>query len=143
MPLTVIGRSVGSKKPLFADWSIPLAPDDFGGGEGLTLRELIAIVVRAEIRAFVERREARRLDRVLSRGEIERGAAAGKVAPEGRETPGAPSEEEGVDTALQAFEDGLYLVAIDGREVRDLDAQVFVMPDSRVTFLRLVFLAGA
>jgi hypothetical protein len=43
---------------------------------------------------------------------------------------------------LQAFEDGLYLVIVDGNEQRDLDQQVFLQPDSRVAFVRLALLAG-
>lgn len=143
MPLIVSGRTLGSRKPLFADWSVSIPPDDFGGGEGITLRHVIAKIVQAEVAAYEERRETRRLDRVLTRAEIDRGAQTGRVAPEGRETPPAPSVEDAVDVALAAFEDGLYLVVIDGREHRDLDAQVFVTSDSRVTFVRLVFLAGA
>lgn len=143
MPLTISGKMLGSRKPLFADWSIPISPDDFGGGEGITLRDLIAQIVRAELSAYEQRREARRLDRVLSRTEIERGEQAGRIAPEGREVPAAPPMEDAIATALAAFEDGLYLVAIDGREILDLDARVFLGPDSRVTFIRLVFLAGA
>lgn len=45
-------------------------------------------------------------------------------------------------TALEAFEDGLYLVVVDEREQRSLDAQVFLQPDSTVAFVRLVMLAG-
>ncbi len=143
MPLLISGRAAGSRRPLFADWSIPIPPDDFGGGGGLTLRDLIGIVVRTEVAAYLERREARRLDRVMSRGEIEAGEARGRVAPEAREAPKAPAPEEAVGVALLAFEDGLYLVAIDGKECRDLDAQVFLTPESRATFVRLTFLAGA
>jgi len=143
MPLTISGRTVGSRRPLFADWSIPLAPDDFGGGEGLTLRDLIALVVRAEVAAYESRREARRLDRVFSRERIERGAAEGRVAPEAREGAAAPPVEEAVETAVTAFEDGIYLVAIDGVEVREVEARVSVRADTRVTFIRLVLLAGA
>ena len=51
--------------------------------------------------------------------------------------------DEAVATALQAFLDGLYLVFIDDVEQRDLDAQVFLTPESKLTFLRLTFLAGA
>lgn len=50
---------------------------------------------------------------------------------------------QAIGTALRAFEDGLYLVILDGKEQRDLDEQVFPGPDSHVTFLRLVMLAGA
>lgn len=50
--------------------------------------------------------------------------------------------EEAIGVALQAFEDGLYLVIVDGEEKRSLDAQVFVKEDSSVAFVRLVMLAG-
>ena len=42
-----------------------------------------------------------------------------------------------------SFQDGLYLVLLDGREQRNLDEQIFLGPDSHVTFLRLTALAGA
>jgi hypothetical protein len=143
MNVIVSGRAVGSRRALFDDWSVPLNPDDFGGGEGLTLGELIEKIVHAEVQAYEQRREARRLDRVMSAAQIERGAAQGKVSPEGKNTPPAPNADEAVDVALQAFEDGLYLVAIDGREAKSLDETVFINAGSRVTFIRLVFLAGA
>lgn len=145
MPLTISARALGSRRPIFADWSIPFHPihDGDPGDHGLTLRDLIDRIVRAEVAAYETRREARRLDRVFTKHQIDAQAAAGRVAPEGRETPPAPSPDEAVAAALVAFEDGLYIVAIDGREVRSLDEQVFITTDSRVTFIRLVFLAGA
>ena len=99
--------------------------------------------MRAEVAAYESRREARRLDRVFSRERIERGAAEGRVAPEAREGAAAPPVEEAVETAVTAFEDGIYLVAIDGVEVREVEARVSVRADTRVTFIRLVLLAGA
>ena len=51
--------------------------------------------------------------------------------------------EQAVATALQGFEDGLYLVMIDGVEQRDLNASVFVTDASQLVFIRLTFLAGA
>ncbi|MGD9791368.1 MAG: hypothetical protein AB7Q00_10325 [Phycisphaerales bacterium] len=154
MPIVVAARTLGSRRPLFEDWSLPLTPEDFGGGQsgeanggggggGLTLRDIITTIVRAELAAYATRREARRFDRVLSRAQIESGEAQGRIAPEARETKRPPPEDVAIDTALTAFEDGLYLVAIDNTEHKDLDAQVFLRPDSRITFIRLVFLAGA
>ena len=143
--LTISGRSVGSRKPLFADWSIPLPPGVDGEGEGdggITLRDVIERVVRAEVDAFKSRQEARRLDRVMTREQIERAAEKGKIDPAGKDFQQDVDPEEAVGVALQAFEDGLYLVIIDGVEHRDLDAQVFLSPDSRIVFVRLVFLAG-
>jgi len=145
MPLVISARTIGSRRPLFADWSVPIDPPDPGGrGDGgMTLRDLITKIVHAELAAYETRREARRLDRVLSKAQIDAQAAAGRVSPEGREVPPAPDLQSAVAAALVGFEDGVYLVAIDGREVRSLDEPIHLAPDSRVTFLRLVFLAGA
>jgi len=140
--ITISGKALGKKKPLFADWSIPFPPD-WGDGDHLTLRELITRIVIDEVTAFKDRQEERRLARALSVSEIEESMERGKIDSGGRELDQDVDEETAVATALEAFEDGLYLVVIDGEEQRDLDAQVFLKPDSRVTFVRLVFLAGA
>ncbi|HZW06730.1 MAG TPA: hypothetical protein VFF65_06375 [Phycisphaerales bacterium] len=142
MPLTIDARSLGSRKALFEGWSVP-PPADLSGDDGFTLRHLIAHVVRHEVDAFRRRSEARRLDRVLSARQIDAQAAAGRVAPEGRRVSADVNEDGAIGAALQAFEDGLYLVVIDGQEHRELDRQVFLKEDSRLTFVRLTLLAGA
>ncbi|HEY8468386.1 MAG TPA: hypothetical protein VIL18_02025, partial [Longimicrobiales bacterium] len=93
--------------------------------------------------AFRERERARTLVRVLTEREIEAGAARGKVDPGGRAAGGEVDEEAAVAAALAAFEDGLYLVILDGQEQKDLDQPVYPKEDSRLVFLRLTFLAGA
>ncbi len=144
--IMIQGKALGRRRPLFEDFSIG-PPRDPGEGEPLTLRRLITHVVHQEVEAFQTRQEARRLDRVLSTEEIDRGAERGKISPEGRDPQVWDSTTIDVDsavaTALEAFIDGLYLVVIDGLEYRDLDAIVHLEPDSRVVFLRLTFLAGA
>lgn len=144
--LTVCGKSLGKRRPLFDDFSIP-PPEDCGDGGPLTLRDLIAHVVRNEVVAFEKRQEARRLDRVLSPQRIEHDEKRGKFSPEGRDPRHQQrtrvDAESAVGAALEAFVDGLYLVVIDDLEYRELDAIVRIEPDSRITFLRLTFLAGA
>ena len=83
--VTVEGRTLGRKAALFADWSIPLETLLPGGAETLTLRELIVHLVLEEVDAFQKRQQERRLVRVLSRGEIEQGVAAGKVDMGGKD----------------------------------------------------------
>jgi hypothetical protein len=61
----------------------------------------------------------------------------------GRELHQDVNPGDAVATALQAFEDGIYLVILDGEEQRDLDREVHLQPDSRLVFVRLVMLAGA
>lgn len=144
--LVIEGRVAGQRRRLFEGFSVPPPGDVADGGEPLKLRALIAYVVQNEVALFQQRREARRLDRVLSPRQISRGESRGRVAPEGR--PRAKDEkpvdsDAAVEAALQAFGDGLYLVVIDGDEYRDLDQIVKLTPDSRLTFIRLIFLAGA
>lgn len=141
----ISGRSLGARRPLFADFSVepPAGLGDDGGGDDLRLRDVIAHVVRHEVARFRDRHERSRLDRVLSSDEIARGAERGAVRPEGRDTPGDVDPDSAVAVAHQAFEDGLYLVVIDEREHRSLDDLVHLRPDSRLTFVRLTFLAGA
>lgn len=142
--LTLCARVIGRRKPLMPDWQIPWPPEENGGGgESLTLRDLITRVVREEVRAFKERQEARKFIRVLTEAEMQAGLEKGRVDSGGRETYQEVDAEQAVGTALQAFEDGIYLVFLDEEEQRDLDKQVFVRPDTKLTFVRLVMLAGA
>ena len=137
-------KIIGKKaRPLDA-WSVPTPPSENGDGDGgVTLRQLIARVVRGEVAAFEERQRANRLLRVLSEREIAAGSVTGKIDSGGR-SPSAPvNEEVAIGAALQGFEDGLYLVILDGVEQQKLDQPVYVRPDSRLVFLRLSFLAGA
>jgi hypothetical protein len=139
--LTISGKALGRKKPLFADFSVP-PPEDVGGG-ATTLRDLIECVVRHEVAAFQQRQSGRQLMRALTAREIDAGVEAGKIDSGGSDLePQRVDEDEAVGTALQAFEDGMYLVVIDGAEQRDLDAQVYLQSDSRLTFVRLSLLAG-
>jgi hypothetical protein len=80
---------------------------------------------------------------VLSESQIAEGAVQGKIDPGGHAPTGPADPDVAVGAALQGFEDGLYLVVLDGLEQRDLDAQVYLTAESRLVFLRLTFLAGA
>lgn len=138
--ITISGKTLGKKKPLFADWSIPFPPD-LGDGS-LTLRDLITRIVREEVKAFHERQQQRQLLLALTASDIDKGVVKGKIESGGREAKQEVDVEEAVGTALQAFEDGLYLVILDGEEQRQLEGQVFLKPDSQVAFVRLAMLAG-
>jgi hypothetical protein len=141
--LTIEGKMTGRSRPLFPDWELPI-PDEWGDSSAPTLRDFITRIVEAEVAAFAERRERRSLVNAMTAREIADGAAAGKVAMGGREEaePEAPDPQVAVATALQAFSDGLFYVFVDGKHVQDLEDRVIALPDSRVTFLRLVALAG-
>src|SRR4051794_7397764 len=144
--LRIEGKALGQRRPLFDGFSVP-PPEQADGDGPLKLRDVIEHVVVTEVAAFQKRQQARRLDRVLSPQQLEAGEARGKISPEGRDPKLPPPPEvdpiSAVQTALEAFIDGLYLVVIDETEYRDLDQIVNLTSDSKLTFIRLTFLAGA
>jgi hypothetical protein len=140
--ITIEGKVLGRKRPVFPDWVFDLPAEWQDPTEDLYLRDFVARVVQQEVAAFKERQAAQRLTRVLSSAEIQQGAAKGKVTAGGRQLDQAVDTRAAVEAALQAFEDGLYFVFVDGRQHQALDDVIHLRPDSRVTFLRLVALAG-
>ena len=142
LPITVSTRSIGRRKPLLSDFDVP-PPDELRDDGNLLLRHVIEHVVRHQVYLFNQRQESGRVDRVLSEAAIEKRVQAGKVDPTGRPDRETADADEAVGAALQAFEDGLYLVMIDEIERRSLDEHVYLSPSSRMVFVRLTFLAGA
>lgn len=98
--------------------------------------------MRAEVGAFGDRERQRRFVRLLTPGDLAAGAAAGKVDPGGRAGTGIADPDRAVAVALEAFDDGLYLVVVDGEQVTSLDAEVTINLDTLVRFVRLTALAG-
>lgn len=140
--MKISGKALGRKKPLFADWSLPLPPD-WTGESGVTLRMLIERVVRQQVAAFQERQADAQVLRVLSSQQIDTAAETGRITMGDSEVGRQEIDVEGaVGNALQAFEDGIYLVVIDNDEQKELDREIHLEEDSRVTFLRLTLLAG-
>ncbi|MBK7877050.1 MAG: hypothetical protein IPJ77_15105 [Planctomycetes bacterium] len=141
--LVVQGRSLGRKEPLFPDVSVPLPPDVERGSSGITLRALLARVVQNEVAAFDARQAERSVLRALTGKELAAGVARGKVAAGESDVPRVIVEPDAaVATACQAFEDGLFLVFLDGVEQKALDAQVWPKAESRLLLVRLALLAG-
>lgn len=141
--MLISSKVLGSKKRLFDDWSVPIPPEADSGGGGLTLGELIERIVRQEVKSFQDRQHARQFVRALTAEQIEAAAERGKIEMGASEVGiQAVDSDQAVGAALQAFEDGLYLVIIDDQEQRDLEQQVFLQPDSRITFIRLTMLTG-
>ena len=138
--LTISGKALGKKKPLFADFSIPSPPTVEGGA--VRLRDLLSRIVRHEVEAFGERQEDRKFIKALTAREIGDQAARGKVDMGGRDLNQKVDADEAIAVALEAFEDGLFLVIIDGQDCKTLDAEVILQPDSKVGFVRLTMLAG-
>ena len=139
LTLIIDARLLGQKKPLLAGWTLEL-PD--GTSTTISLRALITHVVEAEVDAFQQRQTERRLARVLNPIQIEQGLARGKVDLGERELNQLVEAPQAVTAALQAFEDGLYFVFVGGSQVTELEVELVLQPQTQVSFLRLVALAG-
>ncbi len=140
--ILVEGKILGQKRPVFTDWRINLPPAPAPHGNSLKLRDLITHVVQEEVTAFRQRQQERRLARILSPAEIAQGAARGKIDSGERDLNQPVDLDTAVAVALQAYEDGGYFVFIDGEQQGGLDSEVSLHSDSKVTFVRLVALAG-
>jgi hypothetical protein len=140
--VTIEAKVVGRRTPLVTDWHVPI-PEPATGS--LTLRDLLGHVVRREVQAYRQRQEERRLVQVFSAEQLQAAVARGKIdlgGPREAQAETGVDEEAAVATALQAFEDGLYFVFLDGSQQFELDAAVQLQPESTLTFIRLVALAG-
>lgn len=136
--LTVSGKVIGKTQPIFTDWQLPL-PEIEGA---LTLRNLLTQIVRAEVAGFEARQRQRRLIQVLSPAQISLGVEQGKVDLGGSDLDQEVDLERSIETALQAFTDGLYFVFLDDQQQENLDEIVTLKPNSQLLFLRLVALVG-
>jgi hypothetical protein len=139
--LTIEARAVGRRRELVPRWWLPF-PQGWAAADGLTLREVIALVVREEVTAFEQRQAERRFLRVLTERQINEGSAAGRVVSGGEGRQQHVDVNTVIDTAWSAFEDGLYLVLIDAVQCGRLDEPVRLGQDSTIMFVRLVALAG-
>lgn len=118
--------------------------------EHISVRELIALTVEAQINQLLDENSEtpdstslRLAQYYLSAKNIEQQAYLGKVSP----PPILPSPD-GIDVASaisntqQAFEQGVFKIAIDGQLVVSLDEIVPLMPHTPATFIRLMPLTG-
>src|SRR5437868_5964882 len=135
--LQVQGKALGRKKPLFDDFSVSLPTTG-----DLTLRSLLDHVVRQEVAAFKNRQAERRLVHALTAKQIDEGLAKGKVDSGGSALDQKVDVDAAITAAIEAFQDGLYLVVIDETELKDLDAPISLTEASRLAFIRLSLLAG-
>ena len=130
----VVGRKRAGAPEHELQVSLPSGPT--------SLRDLIAAIVRAEVGAFAVRAEGEKLVRVLTEQALEEGLAVGVVRSGGREIVAEVDPDEAVRTAIDAQRDGLFQAIVDEEPVDDLDTVVELRNGTRVTFLRLVALAG-
>lgn len=107
-----------------------------------TLRSLLEHLVCQEVAAYHDRQGSVGLLRVLTEQDLSDGAAVGRISVAPQERSGTVTPEAAVQTALTAFNDGLYYVFVDDEQIGHLDQPLVLRTDSTLLLLRLTALAG-
>jgi hypothetical protein len=106
------------------------------------LRTVLRQLVEAEVTAFAGRRHEQSLLRILTPADLVRGVESGRYAAEPRPAQAAPDVDAAWRRTVEAFDDGLFFVFVDGHQVGELETVVTIGPGTRLRLVRLVALAG-
>lgn len=111
-------------------------------GEPETLRGLLVAVTVLMVEQYNKRAENPGLLGFLTREELEDKAAAGKVGFSVNYGGKKADQDGAVENVIQSFEDGIFRVFLNGRELTGLDEPTGIREDDSLTFVRLTMLAG-
>lgn len=108
----------------------------------LNLRELIAEIVRINVTEYNNKTTDPLIMQYLTPDEIENQAKIGKVGFGERRSDKQADLDKAMETAILAFEDGIYRVFIGENEVSSLNESLALKEGDLLTFIRLTMLAG-
>lgn len=134
MQILVNMKQLGAKRDRFKAIPFPLQ------NPPATVRDLLTECVRTCVADFRSRAAA--APQAYTEEELAARAELGKLAFGVHYNETEVDEEKAVQTALQAFEDGLVRVLIGEAQPQALDDPLTLHEDDTVTFLRLTFLSG-
>ena len=139
MKLTFTVKQLGKKHPLIRRESIDVELDR----RRVSLNALIAAVVRQQVAVYNSKTDGRNLIDYLSPSDIASQSETGKVGFGAIYNDAEADPEQAVETALLAFEDGIFAVFEGDRQIESINEMVTVDDAHVFTFIRLAFLAGA
>jgi hypothetical protein len=135
--LSLSVKQIGRKKALTTrDYSLLNFPGQ------PTLQELITRIVTLEVNAFRERQADNQFLRVLTESELLEASETGKISLGGQEFTQEVNVDDAIQTAIQAFQDGLYYVFHAENQIEYLTDVVNLELHQDMMFLRLVALVG-
>ncbi|MCH2032529.1 MAG: hypothetical protein MK202_03325 [Tenacibaculum sp.] len=107
-----------------------------------TLEDLIIQLVRHNVNSFNKEIETNKVLSFLSPSEIQNQSITGKIGFGEIENKTKANINSSIENALQAFEDGIFVVFIDDDEVKTLKEPLAIKVSSSITFIRMTFLTG-
>lgn len=132
-------KMLGKKRPSLKDVPLELPPKF---PENPTLKALLCAIVEQQVTLFNAKRSNNNLLPYLEASQIEAQAADGKVDFGATYNPQTVNSNAAIETALQAFEDGLFYVFVNEHKINSLDNTIELRPETSLLFLRLVALTG-
>lgn len=139
MELTISAKQLGRKHPLIDKRIIVI--DDIGAQP--TLHDLLLAVVAQQVHEYNAKPPEKSLLPFLDAATIEGQATTGKVGFGSIYNEHKADLAKAQQTAIQAFEDGLFAVFAGDEPWSALPQQISLTPDTVITFIRLSFLAGS
>ena len=134
--LVVSVKQLGRKKPVIGarDLVLDQEPGD--------LRGLISAIVIQEVARYNAKTPEEPILLHLTQESVDDAAEAGKVGFGARYNEKNQDPAAAVANALQSFEDGLFRIFVNDDEVEGVDTALSLKDGDRLTFIRLVMLAG-
>jgi hypothetical protein len=111
--------------------------------ENPTLEQFLRLVVTQQVEQFNDKVDRKNILPFLSSKEIEERANHGKISFGEIYNSEKANIEKAIDTAIQSFEDGIFLVLIDGEKKENLSETIDLKQGSEVVFIRLTMLVGS
>lgn len=139
MKLTISAKQLGRKHPLIDRTIIEI--DDIGAHP--TLRHLIMAVVARQVQEYNSKTPEKSLLPFLETAAIDGQAATGKIGFGSIYNDNKADLVKAQETALLAFQDGIFVVFAGEEQLFELDNKFSLTPDTVITFIRLSFLAGS
>ncbi|KAA5821376.1 hypothetical protein FPF71_15980 [Algibacter amylolyticus] len=106
------------------------------------LKDLLVACVSSKIKDYNSKRENNQLLSFLTPSQIQEQSETGKIGFGDIANYNLADEQASIETAIQAYKDGMFLVFINDEEITDLNENISLTPDTNITFLRMTFLTG-
>ncbi len=139
MQLKISAKQLGKKHALIDKMIIEI--DDIG--EAPTVLQLINAVVRQQVMEYNIKPKERNLLPFLDKNNIDEQAVNGRISFGSIYHYAEADLEAAQQTAIQAMEDGLYVLFAGDEEFTKPHQIVSITEDTVITFIRLTFLAGS
>ncbi|MFC9706553.1 hypothetical protein ACFTRD_00175 [Paenibacillus sp. NPDC056933] len=136
MNVWITVKSLGRRKPALAKQAAEL-PETTD-----TLRQLIKNMVAQQVKVLQDKNDDAEWLAYLMPEDIQEQGAAGKVGFGAIYNQEIPNVEGAMDTAVTAYEDGLFKVFLNDEELQGLDEPLMLQEDDNVVFIRFTMLAG-